>query len=552
MFSHPFKTKQDLTPSSTGVISVNSSDSSLTVSPTTGAVDAIVNLSHNFNWLGQHDFAQLPTATTVAPTLPNQLVTFMWLSILAGGLFPLPDSDVATTGNIALTGEQTIDGFLTNTSIVLVWKQTLPAQNGIYVSAAGAWTRVTYYDSASEIKQGTFTYILNGIQNRGKRLVEYQTPSVIGVDPINFATLSELSGDFFGPNSSTDNAIVRFDGTTGKLGQNSTITISDSLGGITTFASPDAIYFNTTSLGYEFEVDSGGAINLYAGTNIGGGQGFPVNISAGFGGPTGIGGFTTITSGDGGVGAHGGRTTIGAGNGGGGTADGGEVWLVPGNKTGAGIIGHVRLFPYFGAAFSANLDTSLVTISDQTFTFQDQTGTLAMLENNLGQFSSTTSAQLASVLSDETGTGLLVFNTSPTFITPVIGVATGTSLAVTGLITSNGTAGIGYATGAGGSVTQLTSKSTPVTLNKRCGRITMSSANLANNAEVSFTLNNSTIAATDIIIPNMASGGTIGGYTFTISAKTAGSCVISVSNVSGGALAQAIVLDFAVIKSVII
>lgn len=46
----------------------------------------------------------------------------------------------------------------------------------------------------------------------------------------------------------------------------------------------------------------------------------------------------------------------------------------------------------------------------------------------LSQFSPTTSAELAGVISDETGTGLLVFATSPTLITPVLGVASATSL----------------------------------------------------------------------------------------------------------------------------
>jgi hypothetical protein len=40
----------------------------------------------------------------------------------------------------------------------------------------------------------------------------------------------------------------------------------------------------------------------------------------------------------------------------------------------------------------------------------------------------TNSANLASVLSDETGTGLVVFNNTPTLVTPVIGAATGTSV----------------------------------------------------------------------------------------------------------------------------
>jgi hypothetical protein len=41
------------------------------------------------------------------------------------------------------------------------------------------------------------------------------------------------SGDVTGPASSTDNAVVRFDGTTGKLIQNSAVTIADSTGDIT-------------------------------------------------------------------------------------------------------------------------------------------------------------------------------------------------------------------------------------------------------------------------------------------------------------------------------
>lgn len=52
----------------------------------------------------------------------------------------------------------------------------------------------------------------------------------------------------------------------------------------------------------------------------------------------------------------------------------------------------------------------------------------ALTSNPLSQFAATTSAQLAGVISDETGSGLLVFATSPTLTTPNIGVATGTSI----------------------------------------------------------------------------------------------------------------------------
>ena len=45
----------------------------------------------------------------------------------------------------------------------------------------------------------------------------------------------------------------------------------------------------------------------------------------------------------------------------------------------------------------------------------------ALVANPLSQFAATTSAQLAGVISDETGSGLLVFNTSPTLVTPLLG-----------------------------------------------------------------------------------------------------------------------------------
>jgi len=58
------------------------------------------------------------------------------------------------------------------------------------------------------------------------------------------------------------------------------------------------------------------------------------------------------------------------------------------------------------------------------------TGTLAITGNGLNQFASTTSAQLAGVISDETGSGALVFGTSPTIGTPAI--TGGTINALTG------------------------------------------------------------------------------------------------------------------------
>lgn len=63
----------------------------------------------------------------------------------------------------------------------------------------------------------------------------------------------------------------------------------------------------------------------------------------------------------------------------------------------------------------------------------------ASTSNKLGDFAATTSAELAGVISDETGTGALVFANTPTLVTPNIGAATGTSLVLSGDLTVNGT-----------------------------------------------------------------------------------------------------------------
>ena len=107
----------------------------------------------------------------------------------------------------------------------------------------------------------------------------------------------------------------------------------------------------------------------------------------------------------------------------------------------------------------------------------------------------------------------------------------------------------GYVTGDGGAVTQSTSKSTGVTLSKKCGQITLHNAALAADTTVSFTLTNTTVAVTDIIVLNHVSGGTAGSYLLNAKAA-AGSASINVRNITSGSLSEAIVIGFAVVKAV--
>lgn len=157
------------------------------------------------------------------------------------------------------------------------------------------------------------------------------------------------------------------------------------------------------------------------------------------------------------------------------------------------------------------------------------------------------SANLATAVTDETGSGALVFANTPTLVTPNIGAATGTSLAATGLIkSSSSSAGIGYATGAGSTVTQGTSRTTGVTINAVSGAITLYSA-AGSGTPASFTVTNSSVSATDVIIVNQKSGSD--KYVILVTAIAASSFEITFYT-TGGTTTEQPVFNFAVIKAV--
>lgn len=107
---------------------------------------------------------------------------------------------------------------------------------------------------------------------------------------------------------------------------------------------------------------------------------------------------------------------------------------------------------------------------------------------------------------------------------------------------------LGYSSAAQGSVTQQTSKSTAVTLDKSAGRITMNNASLATATNATFTLNNALISANDAVILTISGGqATPGSYNVFANSLSAGSVSITLRNISGGSLSEAVVINFAII-----
>lgn len=126
-----------------------------------------------------------------------------------------------------------------------------------------------------------------------------------------------------------------------------------------------------------------------------------------------------------------------------------------------------------------------------------------------------------------------------------------TAITVDNLTVNSGKASFdsfGYTDEAYGEVTQLTSKSTPVTLNTTCGRIIMDDEQLNNNDTVDFILNNNQIVTNSLVVINVSGGGTPGLYEAHVCCTQEGSARIKLHNIHGNALSEPVNILFAVIK----
>lgn len=95
----------------------------------------------------------------------------------------------ATTANITLSGPQTIDGVvLIAGNRVLVKDQTTGSENGIYVVAAGAWSRSTDADTSAKVTTGMSTFVEEGTLNVDAGFaLNTPNPIVLGTTSLNFA-----------------------------------------------------------------------------------------------------------------------------------------------------------------------------------------------------------------------------------------------------------------------------------------------------------------------------------------------------------------------------
>lgn len=160
---------------------------------TAGVTRGVVNIDANQINIstdsGIVDLTGSKLSNVADPTLASDAATKSYVDSVAQGLKPKAAVRAATTADLVLSGNQTVDGVsLVDGDRVLVKDQATGSQNGIYVVNSGAWTRATDFDSLSPIDEvnGAFVAVQEGTANAGKLFVQTGTVTSIGTSPITF------------------------------------------------------------------------------------------------------------------------------------------------------------------------------------------------------------------------------------------------------------------------------------------------------------------------------------------------------------------------------
>lgn len=156
------------------------------------STDSNGNISLNPNGTGTVAVNSSRITGLAEPVNADDAATKGYVDARAAGLDPKASVRVATTANITLSGTQTIDGVALNVGDrVLVKDQTTGSQNGIYVVAAGSWSRASDMDEPAEMTAGVFFFVEEGSTNADAGFViTTDNPIVVGTDAVTFTQFS--------------------------------------------------------------------------------------------------------------------------------------------------------------------------------------------------------------------------------------------------------------------------------------------------------------------------------------------------------------------------
>ena len=363
----------------------------------------------------------------------------------------------------AIAGKADITMSSTSQTLTLTDTTALQDARALYLNLSGtpggaATLNVPAVEKSYIVKNGTNQQVTVKVTGQTGVAVPVGATMILydyGTDVVNAITnlpsgatvggvaIGTGTGDVVGPASATDNAVVRFDGTTGKLVQNSVVTIADSTGDIsgvgTLTASTKVVspFFDAVgSAGGQLRSSGGtsqlawGAagdnLSLNVATNIN-----PANANVSIA-PTGTGTVTInpATAGTLNNIAIGG-TTAAAGTFTTATATTGNITTVNSTTVDTTNLEVTNIKAKDGTAAGSIADsTGVVTITAAPV--------VSALTASQAVF---TTAGKALVSNAITGTGNVVMSTSPTLVTPVLGTPTSGNLSN---CTVDGTNSVGY------------------------------------------------------------------------------------------------------------
>ncbi len=125
------------------------------------------------------------------PSADQDAATKAYVDSVAQGLDAKASVRAATTGDIALSGPQTVDGVvLAAGDRALVKNQTNRAENGIYVVAAGAWVRSADANSWDELVSA-YVFVEDGTVNANAGFTcTVQSGGTLGTTPVTWVQFS--------------------------------------------------------------------------------------------------------------------------------------------------------------------------------------------------------------------------------------------------------------------------------------------------------------------------------------------------------------------------
>lgn len=231
------------------------------------------------------DFGTQRITNLSDPQNDQDAATKSYVDAVQSGLDVKESVRAATTANITLSGEQTIDGVSVVTGDrVLVKEQSTASENGIYIVDSGAWTRATDFDDDAEVTGGAFTFVEEGTSHADSGWVlATDDPITVGTTALSFSQFSGAGQIDAGDGLTKSGSTLNVGGGTGIAVDASSVNIATTYAGqtsITTLGTITSGTWEASTIGISYG-GTGATTADAARSNLGATGKFSANVGDG-------------------------------------------------------------------------------------------------------------------------------------------------------------------------------------------------------------------------------------------------------------------------------